>query len=354
MGIPFFIFLYRVFGQNVSAILNSISTLENLLTLYFSQYHLAFDTKQWAKSLLYFFKFILSWFMIVVAWYVSIVFFFSFIFDITLSHPDTLFVFLGFVAIGIRFLVFKKGRQRGEVFSWSISICLFSFVAIGYVTQAYNFMAPTINNLGGQIITSFFSTNLNIHEAFIAALPSNPYSIIGALVLLIVAEITCFYNLSPEICGAWSLCYEIDSKVQRIIGAKRIIEKAKEMILEANERNKDILWVTTTSRIEIFSSLIDSSNKTKTLIVMLNSKFPASLSLDNISGNVSLKGSKFMRFPRGFLMIPGEKILITSFPYRDMGFSNPSIGFITGDISVIMKYSSIAKTIIENSTTFKT
>ena len=354
LGVPLILYVTRIAGNNVSAILESISTLERHITLYFSQYYFSFSKDNWKESIGYNSKLVLSWFFVLISWYVGIIIFFSFIFEIPITHPDTLFLLLNFFAIGVRFLIFKKGRQRGEIFSWSISISLFTFVGIGYLITVYNYLAPFINKLGGQFFTSFFSSSLNIHNAFSSSLPSNPFVVFLSFCLFVIAEYSCIRKLTPSCCGPWSLCYEINSQINRIIGTNNIINKAKSLIDKANQDKIPIKWVTTTSRIEIFKYLIDdSNNRVDTEIIMLNSKFPFNLNEVVIPHNVTLSQSTFTQFPRGFLILPDNEVLITSFPFRGMEFDYPSIGFHSDDITILQKFSLIQEKISCNSSPFE-
>ena len=82
---------------------------------------------------------------------------------------------------------------------------------------------------------------------------------------------------------------------------------------------------------------------------MLNSEFSEKFMPKTLPKNVELKEATYTQFQRGFLMIPNEELLITSFPFRGMDFNYPSIGFHTNDITVLSKFDFICSKISKNS-----
>lgn len=329
---------YKVVFKNAHSTLESISYLESLLTLYFSQYYLVLNRKRLWGSVVTTCKFLFSWFMTVAILYGSVVVTMSYLFGLQIVHPDTLLVFINFLVIGVRFLVFKKGRQRGEVFSWIVSICLFSWLAIGSLSRLYTTVSGTLDGMGLQFVTSFFSTELKVTQPFFHSLPGNPYVMMFSFLVFILAEYACFSKLTPSNCGPWSLCYEIDSSISRIIGVQKIISKASDIVIKASKDNLPIEWVTTTARPEILNLLMAS--KSKIDIVIINKDQYARVKDTRLPSNIKLRSSDKV-FPRGFLLVPDQELLVTSLPVSAMASVEPSIGFHTKDIAVISRFQNI-------------
>ena len=287
--------------------------------------------------------------MITITLFVFVVFLFSYLFNVPVHHPDTLFFLLAFFAIGIRFLIIKKGRQRGEIFSWLISIILFTWVAVVALNHLYSYISGPLNEFGFHFITDYFSKELNLRDAMSKSLPGNPYVLSLSFLIFMITECLWIPKVEPSICGPWSLCYEIDSEISRVIGESKILNKAKNMIQKASKYNCKIIWVTTTLRAKIYDELSKAQSLPKIEIIIMK-KHINSMDLkrydkiceNNIPNNISIKLSS-AQFPRGFLLIPDKEVLLTSFPIRDMPFIRPSIGFYSKDIAVISKLYSIYK-----------
>ncbi len=340
VSLPVIIFGFRLVVKSGPASLESISYFEDLLTLYFSQYCLSFDKRNKIKSLQLYAKFLFSWFMIIVSLFTFIVFLFSYIFGTSITHSDSLLFLIALWVIGIRFLVFKKGRQRAELFPWIVSIGLFSWVSIGALTRLYAFVAPHFEKLGMSFVTSYFSREINISEPLISSMPSNPYVIFFCFILFLISEHIIFKYLEPSPCGPWSLCYEIHSGIERLIGEAKIVNKAREIIKHASLQKADLIWVTTSKRKSIFESIINSSGLNKVDIVVIGENYTDLVGDKEIPSNITLRSS-LVDFPRGFLMIPNQEAMLTCFPIRGMKFGEPSIGFLTKDIAVLARLKSI-------------
>ena len=336
VSVPLLTLAYLVVFKNAQATLESISVFRKIFTLYFSQYYLVFNKSNIRQSIYYGVQFLFSVYMMVALIYVFIVFFFSYLFGLTIRHSDTFFVLIVCFAIGIRFLIYKEGRQKVELFSWLISIALFAWLLVGALQRLYIIVAPELNNRGFQFVTNWFHTELNITPLVVSSFPANPVIHFLSLCMFIFAEYVSFARIEPAICGPWGLCYEVDSDIRRIIGREKIVKSAKELIQSANIRGLNLVWVTTTLCSEVMEELTSASNIPQITITLI-ARQPIPVELP---ANIMIKQSK-RQFPRGFLLIPKEDLLITTFAVKGMTLGKPSIGFRTADVAVLTRFQSI-------------
>lgn len=343
LALPICIILYFTIANNLSVTYSSISNFKNqVLMLYFSQYHPFFHYNI-LNDLTRIFLFLLSWVLIVGTTYIIPVFFASYIYNLNIEHPDTLYLLTAISISSVRFLIFKEGRQKSEVFSWIVSVFLIAWLIICYLTTFYDILKPLVIKYNLPI-NQFFTNEYNIKQQILNNLPTNPIIIGLGFLSFLYVEFICYspFNktIFPSKCGAWTLCHESNVSVERIIGRNRVREKAISIIRECDQERGELLWVTTIAPDKIIDFLKQCSNINNSRMVILNNPGDCSFINNNAQHKILCKKVQ-TDFTMGFMIRSNKELLITTTSINLRGKVKPFIGFYTKDIFLIEKYKTI-------------
>ncbi len=318
---------------------------QKIHTLYFSQYNYTFDSENKLASIVQLLKFLYSWFFTTFSIFMMTLFIFTYIFTSTIRHTDTLFMVIAFTVIGLRFIVYKEGRQKVEIFSWLISIFFFALISTGSLISSYQILKPLLeDNVIFAYASKYFSPHENLTTIFFSHIPKNPFVISFSFGLFLLFEYVCYYgkknepNIKPSMCGPWALCFEINSNIERIIGRERIIKAAKEIISRARKEKSDLIWVTTTISPDIYAEIKKTTSIQREIVVLGGKDIPTRINDDKLK-----IWKSEVDFPSGFLIIPKKEVLITTFSVKNVGIGKPDIGFRGSDIAIVSRFHSIYK-----------